>query len=121
MADRRLTKPQLKELYESTVKMELDPAGFDVAEVVGVEGNLVHEFQHPATRAFFRFDWRVRYGSSGMELEWWPLLEGRTHTHKPGDWNAASKVFQIWLELVKHEVATPDVWQLSKEQRAWLT
>jgi hypothetical protein len=96
------------------------PGEFDLQEIVGDEGCLVHQFRHPETGAFFRFDWYVRY-RTGLVCEWWPLVAGREHQASPESWDEAKEIANVWLRLVAAEAEAQDLWAIAAQQRAWLT
>ena len=119
--DRRLSRVQLKEAFELATRMQIDTSGFEVLDADGDDRCVVTEFRHPHTRAFFRFDWYLTYGS-GFSLKWWPSADGTSPSQSVdrGGWPEALVVFGRWLKSVKAEVDTPDVWRLAREQRMWL-
>lgn len=118
--DRRLSKVQMKEAFELASAIGLDAAAFRLIEKTGHDDCLVHEFQHPDTRSFFRFDWSIRY-RTGFSLTWWPSADGVDPSEDADSLAEAMQLFKFWLQSVKAETETPDVWALAREQRAWLT
>ncbi len=123
MADYRLSKTQRNEVYETAVRLGLDPASFrwETEENLGGWGNVGHRVVHPGTGAFLRI---IHADASGFDeahfsFDYWPKTTDLEDVRED-DWRGLRATITVWMEAVKAEVDAPDLWQVAQEERAWL-
>ncbi len=111
MAKKYLILPSQKnQVLEAVLQAGLDPADFEWLELhkdldQPSEG-LVALLRHVPTDYEFEFDMR----SERLLACFSPSPERPSHTQQVESWGSMRAMVQIWLQSLKHEYETPDMW-----------
>ncbi len=92
---------------------------FQWQEEKGAQHNLIHRIVHVPAGSFLAIDYVVSAVDAGYRFDCWPnTVELEWGASK---WeNLRQNIFR-WLQAVKVESDSPDLWALAEQERAWLT
>jgi hypothetical protein len=111
-----LSKSQRNKILEKIQKVGLDPADFQWSEVQSQllhgQGNIVSLLRHLPTGFYIRFDFCPArlYEREAFVTERCPGMRKFTESLVNQDFDMRFEHASEWVELVHHEVETPDLW-----------
>ena len=124
MADYRLSKVQRNQIYALATKVGLDTGSIEWQDEPSAYSDLIHVILHRSSGSFFKAPHSNRTDGTGyFTVESWPRITDRIDSGRvpDDDWEGLRICIDEWLTAVKEEVDAPDLWQIARDQRAWLT
>lgn len=121
MSDHRLSKIQKNQVAELARGKGLALADFRWVDAIDSDQTSFSSLHHTPTAA------RVQFGSGGgmtenaFWLNWWPNFTGKRTYDWFQSWPDVLRFTDAWLAAVAQEVEAVDLWEVAREERAWLT
>src|SRR4030095_16782719 len=119
MANYLLTTPQRNQVFRKVEALGLDAAAFRWTEGRDSSRNLVPHIEHSSSKSVFTVVSVPTYAEPLLIVNAWPRSDAHGEAFNPSDWLAFLRLISSWLDVVKLEVETPDLWNIAKDERAW--
>jgi hypothetical protein len=106
MEIRHLLKSQANRLFEAIQDAGLEPTDFEWRDTTNLITYVIFsKLVHTPSGYYFTFN-----NYSGFESSWTPGMQTLSDSEYFEDWDSQVSAFTFWLEYLKRETESPDLW-----------
>src|ERR1700740_1811540 len=111
MEIRHLLKSQANVLFKAIQDAGLEPADFEWQDTTSPISMVVFSrLVHTSSDYYFTFN-----NYYGFQSSWTPGMETLSESKEFRDWESQVSAFKFWLEYLKRETESPDLWAAVSE------